>query len=152
MTTTPLDAAAVVTRLSHSLYVENNRVCFEDDVPQDDGNYVYTYYDGDGYPLYHGYTTDARRRAGEHRARAPWASWVESVRYRPCRTAKAARKLESRLQRLVPSLCHVYGRTRAYHGEDWSDIDRAHPVNHVTGTCRLPGGSCDAGHLLSLLA
>lgn len=115
--------------------------------PADYGVYAYTYFDGLGYPLYHGYTTNARQRAGDHFKKAPWASWAEDVRYRKCSTVHSARRLESRLQRMIPSLCHASGRTRTYHGEDWSDIDCETKINHVTGHCRLPGGVCDADEI-----
>ncbi|MGH3406411.1 MAG: hypothetical protein ACRDRJ_28510 [Streptosporangiaceae bacterium] len=200
------ELARVLQQIQHDDDVELNRIAFEDDVPDDDGVYVYTYYlcDAGDWPeplyrssdraaidakheaithlieigesydvinaqvdalvterdalaltpdlpfaIYHGYTTNARQRAGEHRKKAPWASWVESVRYRPCRSARVARKLETRLQRMVPSLCHASGITRTYHGEDWSERD--HPSNHVTGTCRLPGGCCSPEYIAELV-
>ena len=52
---------------SHDEYIERNRRCFEDDVPDDFEPYAYTYYDGNGYPSYHGFTTNARQRALVHR-------------------------------------------------------------------------------------
>lgn len=127
----------------HDDYIALNRAIFLDFPPDDTGTYVYTYYAVDGYPLYHGYTTNARQRARVHLKLAPWASWAEHVRYRECSSPQQARKLESRLHRKVESVC---GRT-AYHGEDWSDVDRRIKVNHVTGACRLPGGICDPGHI-----
>ena len=146
-----LSAMMAFAQSRHDEYVKENRACFEDYVPDDLGAYVYTYHAGDGCPLYHGYTTNARQRAEKHRKLAPWASWVEDVRYRKCSSPHAARKLESRLQRKVDSLCHNH-RTRTYHGEDWSERDKQYPVNHVTGTCRLPGGSCNPEYLADFVA
>lgn len=40
--------------------------------------------------------------------------------------------------RKVESLCGNH----AYHGEDWSAIELEHKVNHILGTCKLPGGVC----------
>lgn len=127
----------------HDDYVALNKAIFLDFPPDGHGTYVYTYYAGNGYPLYHGYTTNARQRARAHMKLAPWASWAEDVRYRECSSPQQARKLESRLHRKVESTCGQF----AYHGEDWSDIDRRIKINHVTGACRLPGGLCDPGHI-----
>lgn len=128
---------------NHDNYIARNRSVFFDDPPADFGNYAYRYYDGNGDALYHGYTSHAVQRAKKHYEEAPWASWVQDVRYRRCSTVVAAQKLEGRLQRKVESLCAAGGRTRAYHGQDWSDLDNEFKTNHVTGTCKLPGGICD---------
>lgn len=143
------ETVEMMLRMNHDDYVEVNRAVFEDAPPRDDGAYAYTYYDGNGEALYHGYTTDAPKRATKHQQKAPWASWVESVRYRKCSTPRIARKLEVRLQKKVPSMCHDGGRTRTCHGEDWSDVDREFKINHVTGDCKLPGGSCDIDRWVS---
>jgi len=87
----------------HDDFVERNRAIFLEFPPDDFAPYAYTYYDGNGTPIYNGYTTDARRRAKEHFKYAPWASWIEDVRYRRCTTAKAARRLESRLGKKIPA-------------------------------------------------
>ncbi len=60
---------------NHDDYIARNRAIFLELPPDDHGVYVYTYYDYDGYPLYHGYTTDARQRARTHLKNAPWSSW-----------------------------------------------------------------------------
>lgn len=65
---------ATAAQLRHDDYVSRYRAAFGEFPPDDRGVYVYTYYDGSGYPLYHGYTTDAWQRAREHQKKAPWAS------------------------------------------------------------------------------
>ena len=65
-----LPAALAVVQLYHDDYIARNQAVFRDFPPGDRGVYVYTYYDGNGYPLYHGYTTE---RAETHLDRAPWA-------------------------------------------------------------------------------
>jgi predicted GIY-YIG superfamily endonuclease len=153
---TPLLASMLATvQLWHDDYVSRNRAVFLELPPDDRGIYVYTYYDGTDYPLYHGYTTDAQQRAETHLKKAPWASWTQDVRYRECGSPQQARKLESRLHRKVESMCGNgtgRGGQLTHHGEDWSVLDREYKINHVTGTCRLPGGACDPAHLSQLAA
>lgn len=147
-----LAIALAFAQMNHDDYIARNRAIFFELPPDDFDVYAYTYYDGNDDPIYHGYTTDARQRASEHQKKAPWASWVERVRYRRCPDARSARRLESRLQRKVPSLCHVNGRTMTYHGADWSEIDKKLKINHVTGDCRLPCGLCDPGEISRRIA
>lgn len=142
-----LTAALAVAQLWHDDYVARNRAAFLEFPPADRGVYVYTYYHGNGYPLYHGYTTDARQRASAHLKKAPWASWAADVRYRECKSPQQARRLESRLHHKVESLCGKF----ACHGQDWSELDREFKINHVTGTCLLPGGCCHPGYLSRLV-
>ncbi len=135
----------------HASYVELNQKCFLAYPPDDEGTYVYTYYcvshPDPQYAVYHGLTSDAKKRAKDHYAKAPWASWVQHVRYRRCSTVAQARRLESRLHRKVPSVCAAYGEhggpNRTHWGEDWSEFDKSFPINHVTGSCFLEGGTCD---------
>lgn len=94
-----LAVALTFAQLNHDDHIARNRAIFLELPPYDCGVYVYTYYNGNGYALYHGYTTNARQRAGEHLKRAPWASWAEGVRYRKCTSPQLARKLESRLHK-----------------------------------------------------
>jgi predicted GIY-YIG superfamily endonuclease len=141
-----------VRKMLHDAIVRENSFCFTGAVPRDHAAYAYTYYDYNDNPIYHGYTTNALNRAKEHRSKAPWATWVTDVRYRKCRSAHSARKLESRLQRFIPSLCHVNGLTRTYHGENWSILEDKYKDNHVTGTCRQPGGLCDPAVVIEWLS
>jgi hypothetical protein len=135
-------AIAEVLRYRHDEAVAANYAVFHTEPPTDKGTYVYTYYDLTGDPLYHGYTTNAPQRALEHYKRAPWATWAETVRYRLCKTPQQARALEQRLIKKVPCLCSsAPGRVRAFRGCDWSEFDRRHKLNHVTGDCKLPGGA-----------
>jgi hypothetical protein len=126
---------------NHEYAIIRIRTIFKVEPPTDDGVYVYTYYDALGNPIYHGYTSNARKRALDHFRSAPWAGWVDEVRYRRCTSPKKAYALEQRLQRVMPSLCHASGITRTYHGEDWTAKDGC--TDHLKGTCRLPGGICD---------
>jgi hypothetical protein len=132
----------------HDDAITLHRRIFFEYPPDDDGCYVYTYYANPDEPLYHGYTTSARARAKEHWRKAPWATWAQDVRYRPCSSPRIARKLERRLQDKVPSLCHASGITRTYHGKDWSDIEGDSGINHVRGFCKRPGGHCDVEYWL----
>lgn len=135
-----IERCLLIVKSFHDEDVERNREVFEDDPPRDFGAYAYTYYDGLGNVIYHGMTTDAAKRAQKHQAKAPWASWVQEVRYRPCSSAHSARLLERRLQNKISSLCH-HVITWTHHGEDWPETGQ--PANHVTGTCKLPGGICN---------
>jgi predicted GIY-YIG superfamily endonuclease len=147
------DVREIVSRaiaIIHDMAIQDHRAIFLEQPPRNHGIYVYTYYDAAGNAIYHGWTANARQRAKKHYEEAPWAAWVSSVRYQRCSTVVSARKLESQLQRMTESLCHPHGLTTNYHGEDWSGIDREFPVNHVTGTCKLPGGICDVDYLLTL--
>jgi hypothetical protein len=150
----PLQEVRAALELCHRHEVQQNRAVFLEEPPTDHGIYVYTYYFRDGSAIYHGFTADAPERAKTHWKAAPWASWVDYVRYRKCRTVRSGRRLESRLQKQVPSLCHV-GKTRTYHGDRspwWREMDRDGKTNHVLGHCKLPGGVCDAAHMLACIS
>ena len=142
--------AELIQRRHDDTIAEHHRIFFEYP-PDDDGCYAYTYYDGTGYPLYHGYTANARWRAKEHCRKAPWAGWAEYVRYRRCSSPAAARRLERRLQNKVGSFCQPEGMTYSYHGQDWSERDREAKVSHVGDYCKLPGGVCDVKHQIERL-
>lgn len=129
-----------LARRVHESALESINVIFKEVPPADDGIYVYTYYDLGLRPIYHGYTTNAQKRASKHYNRAPWAGWVDEVCYRRCSSPRKGYALEQELQRTVPSLCHN-GITRTYYGEDWTYLDRG--TDHLKGTCLLPGGICN---------
>jgi hypothetical protein len=129
-----------LVRRVHESALESINAIFKEVPPDDDGVYVYTYYDAGLRPIYHGYTSNARKRARKHYNKAPWAGWVDEVRYRRCSSPTQAYALEHKLQRMVPSLCHNRV-TRTYYGEDWAPADGG--TDHLKGTCLLPGGICD---------
>jgi hypothetical protein len=132
---------AAVTRavqaLLHNASVEANWRAFHVGIPAGFASYVYRYLDGVGVLLYVGMTSSAARRADSHWRKSDWRSWVQAVEYTRCHTRDEAFKLESQIRRDEGPL---FTRTQG-NAAVLAEMDRAHPINHVTGACHcnLPG-------------
>jgi predicted GIY-YIG superfamily endonuclease len=122
---------ARVQAMLHKASVEANWRVFHVGVPAEFANYVYRYLDGVGVLLYVGMTSSAARRADAHWRKSDWRSWVQAVEYTRCHNRDEAFKLESKIRREERPLFAKTHRNAAVLAE----MDRAHPINHVTGTC-----------------
>jgi hypothetical protein len=76
-------------------------------------------------------TSNATWRAGWHWDHSDWVSWVASVKYTRCRSRDEAFKLETKIRNDEQPL---FTRTRS-NAALLAELDRLHPVNHVTGSC-----------------
>ena len=124
-------AVARVQTMLHQAAVSANRAAFHVGVPADFASYVYTYLDGAGALVYVGMTSNATWRAGWHWDHSDWVSWVAGVKYTRCHSRDEAFKLETKIRNDEQPL---FTRTRG-NAVLLAEVDRLHPVNHVTGSC-----------------
>ena len=124
-------AMARVQAMLHQAAVSANWAAFHVGVPADFASYVYTYLDGAGALVYVGMTSNATWRAGWHWDHSDWISWVDGVKYTRCHNRDEAFKLETKIRNDEQPL---FTRTRG-NAALLAELDRLHPLNHVTGSC-----------------